>query len=189
MRRRQGLATGGPATLAMRLLILSLAVLFVAAVVGYVLTRLRLDTVGAVPVPGLLWFSTAALLAAGGLLELAWRALRHGQREAASGRLRLAGAAAVIFLVLQVPALWRLLTAHPAATEAGNPLLGFVFFLVLLHALHVLAGLVALGVQIFRTRTEPLLLDEHGPALRLLGRYWHFLDVVWVVMFAVFLLV
>jgi cytochrome c oxidase subunit III len=189
MRRRPGPAAGGPATLAMRLLILSLAVLFVAALVGYVLTRLRLDVAGAVTVPRLLWFSTAALLAAGGLLELAWRALRYGRREAALVRLRLAGSAAVVFLVLQVPALWQLLVAHPAATDAGNPLLGFVFFLVLLHALHVLAGLVAMGVQIYRTWARPLLLDEHGPALRLLGRYWHFLDLVWVVMFAVFLLV
>ena len=187
MKRRQGPAAGGPATLAMRLLILSLTMLFMAGLVGYGVTRVRLAEPVAVPMPGLLWASTGVLLLTGGLLEAAWRRLRSGRRESALLALRAAGVTAVVFLALQTPALGLLLAAHPAASAAGNPLLGFLFFLILLHALHVVAGLAALGQQLQRTRHRALILDQDGPALRLLGRYWHFLDVVWVVMFLVVL--
>ena len=188
MAPRQQLAVGGPATFALRLLILSLTVLFVAALVGYGITRARLADAGTVAVPVLLWASTVALLAAGGLLELAWRRLRSGRRESARFDLRSATAAAVVFLAVQAPALGQLLEAHPSANAVGNPLLGFVFFLVLLHALHVLGGVVALAWLLRRTRLRLPIPDEDGPSIRLLARYWHFLDAIWLAMFGVFLL-
>lgn len=188
MMPRQQLAGGGPATFALRLLILSLTVLFVAALVGYGITRARLAEQGEVAVPGLLWVGTAALLATGGLLEAAWRRLKSGRRVGAMSCLRLAAIASVVFLAVQAPALRQLLMAHPGAHDDGNPLLGFVFFLILLHALHVMAGVVALARLLRRTWRRSLVADEDGPSVRLLARYWHFLDLIWVAMFGVFLL-
>jgi len=184
---RDDVVRGGPASFAMRLLILSLTVLFAASIVGYAVTRARLED-GAVAVPPLLWASTAALLAAGVLLELASRRLHGGRAGSARGLLAAAAAGSVAFLAVQVPALAQLLDAHPQASAAGNPLLGFVFFLVLLHALHVLGGMVALAVVLRRARGRALTVDHDGPAVRHTAAYWHFLDLVWVVMFAVFLL-
>lgn len=188
MNRRPGLFVGGAATLALRLFLLSLAILFAASLVGYGLTRLRLVPAATLPVPGLLWASTVALLAAGGFLEVAWRQLRRSRLAPARDFLRAAGVAAGVFFCLQAPALGQLYTGHRAAAQAGNPLLGFVFFLILLHALHVAGGLVALGRGLFRSRRRPLIPDQDGPGLRLLSRYWHFLDAVWLVMFGAFLL-
>jgi cytochrome c oxidase subunit 3 len=181
------LASGGPVSFAMRLLIGSLAVLFAASIVGYLVTRARLDG-GEVVIPPLLWASTAALLISGGVLELASRRLHGGRADTARPLLLAASVGSVVFLALQTPALMQLLAAHPAALEAGNPLLGFVFFLVLLHALHVVGGVVALAVVLWRTRNRRPTADQDGPAVRQTARYWHFLDLVWVVMFAVFLL-
>jgi cytochrome c oxidase subunit III len=186
--RRQGLFEGGAATLALRLFLISLAILFAASLVGYALTRVRLAPDAAVPVPALLWAGTLALLGAGLLLEGAWRQLRRGQVIAARGLLRWAGGSALLFFCLQTPALWQVYAGHRAATVAGNPLLGFVFFLILLHALHVAGGLAALGRLLRRSGRRPLIPDQDGPALRLLSRYWHFLDAVWLVMFGAFLL-
>jgi cytochrome c oxidase subunit III len=186
--RRQGLFEGGAATLALRLFLISLAILFAASLIGYALTRMRLAPAAVVPVPGLLWASTVVLLGAGGLLTAAWRRLRRSQPGPARALLRAAGAPALAFFCLQAPALWQLYAGHQAATFTGNPLLGFVFFLILLHALHVAGGLVALGRLLVRSRARPLIPDQDGPPLRLLSRYWHFLDAVWLVMFATFLL-
>ncbi len=180
-------ASSGRVSLAMHLLILSLTVLFAASLVGYVVTRARLED-GAVSIPALLWASTAALLLAGGLLEVALRRVRAGRASGARPALLAAATASVAFLALQVPALLQLLRAHPGAQEAGNPLLGFVFFLVLLHALHVVGGMVAMAAVLWRTRTRALAAVADGAALQQTARYWHFLDIVWVVMFVVFLL-
>jgi cytochrome c oxidase subunit 3 len=188
MTRRQGSASADPANLAIRLLILSLAMLFTAGLIGYGVTRARLGGDVVVQVPGLLWASTAALLLCGLLLDAAWRHLRSGRADSARTLLQTAGAAAIGFLALQIPALQQLLAGHAAAVAQGNPLLGFVFFLVLLHGLHVVVGTVALGRQLVRTRRRGLRLETDGPAVRLLSRYWRFLDLVWLVMFGVFLL-
>lgn len=182
-----GSSHGKSLTFAMTLMIASLAVLFAASLVGYWVTRSR-ATDGEVMVPTLLWFSTLALIAAGVLLSLATRRLHAGKAPGAHPLLRGAGVAAVVFLALQVPALLQLLAAHPLQLEAGNPLVGFVFFLILLHALHVVGGVIALGVILSRARTRGLSADHDGAAMRQTGRYWHFLDIVWVVMFLVFLL-
>ncbi len=183
----EGADRGGSVAMAMRLLILSLAVLFAASIIGYVVTRSRLED-GTVSVPALLWASSAALLLAGGLLELAARRVRGGAAGHARSSLMAAAAASVAFLGLQIPALVRLLQAHPEASAGGNPLLGFVFFLVLLHALHVVGGMVAMAVVLWRSRARALSVAQDGPALGQTTRYWHFLDAVWLVMFAVFLL-
>jgi cytochrome c oxidase subunit III len=72
------------------------------------------------------------------------------------------------FLVLQA-ALWRHLAATHLGPSAGA--LGDVFFaLSVLHALHVLGGLVALAL----TRAR---------RLRLLTAYWDFVLAVWIVIY------
>ena len=187
MSRTTDLSAGGPATFGMRLLIFSLSVLFLAGLVGYLITRQRLGSEYAVTLPTMLYGSTAAILVTGGFLEMAWQRLRRGSVQPASVLLRLAVVAALVFLVFQVPALTRLLAGHRAAVVEGNPLLGFVFFLVLLHALHVVGGLAAMAVVVARSLGRSLNPDQDGATVRLTARYWHFLDVVWVVLFAVFL--
>ena len=175
------------ANLALRLFLISLAVLFVASLVGYVVTRASSPQAAAVVLPQLLWASTAALLAAGGLLETAWRRSRAGREQAALVLLRAAAGAALLFFGLQVPALGRLLAQHRLAADPGNPSLGFVFFLVLLHAAHVAGGLAALVRSLQQFRRRGAFSSGGGQNLRALARYWHFLDAVWLAMLAVFL--
>jgi cytochrome c oxidase subunit 3 len=188
MNKASDLSAGGPATFGMRLLIASLTVLFAASLVGYVVTRLRLGPDFVVKVPDLFYVSTGVLLVTGICLEATWRRLRRGAVGPARTLLLATVVAAVAFLAVQVPALIGLLRAHRTALVDGNPLLGFVFFLVLLHALHVLGGLVALAVVAARSLRRQLIPDQDGPAVRLSTRYWHFLEIVWAVMFLVFLL-
>ncbi|HOX25351.1 MAG TPA: cytochrome c oxidase subunit 3 [Candidatus Krumholzibacteria bacterium] len=188
MTRGGELAAGGPTTFGLRLLLFSLGVLFLAGLLGYVITRQRLGADLAVEIPRLMYLSIAALLATSLCVELAWRRLRRAASGPARRWLRLGALAVVAFLAVQTPALLQLLAGHRAAVSAGNPLLGFVFFLVLLHALHVLGGLAALVVVAGRSWRRPLNPDRDGATVRLSARYWHFLDVVWLVMFGVFLL-
>jgi cytochrome c oxidase subunit 3 len=62
----------------------------------------------------------------------------------------------------------------------------FGFVLTLLHALHIVGGIgpmVALTMAAFRgTYTSA---SHNG--LRMLGLYWHFLDVVWLVLLGLLL--
>ena len=60
------------------------------------------------------------------------------------------------------------------------------FALSLIHALHVLGGMIFLGFVMYQARRQKYDHERHF-AVDNCANYWHFLDVVWVCMLAVFL--
>lgn len=164
--------------------IASLGVLFAATIVGYLAVRLGKPEWAEEelpPLPSTLWLSTAVLILLSSTLE--W-----GRRRAAAGysalpMIRLAVLWALAFLAVQTWS-WFLVLEHELSSDAGN-LYAFAFFmLTVLHALHVLGGIVSLAWVEHRAR--------HGAysAGRTLGLneaviYWHFLFVTWIVLYAV----
>ena len=83
----------------------------------------------------------------------------------------------------KVPGLW---------FEQGGPLaphieMFFVFYFIMtgLHALHMLIGISILSVLAFRTLIGHIDAEYHTP-IELGGLYWHFIDIVWVFLYAIF---
>jgi|SRR5262245_9747226 len=71
----------------------------------------------------------------------------------------------------------------------GTNLFGTTFFsLVGLHATHVTVGLVLL-VLVFALSLRGYVRPAHGEPIEMLAWYWHFVDVVWVVVFTVVYLI
>jgi cytochrome c oxidase subunit 3 len=71
-----------------------------------------------------------------------------------------------------------------AAHERGARLFFLIYFIATsLHALHVSIGIVVLAVVGVRTRQGRYSAAYHSP-ITAAGLYWHFVDVVWVVLFA-----
>ena len=63
---------------------------------------------------------------------------------------------------------------------------GLLFTLILVHALHFVAGMIALSVVTWRGlhgRYD----HEYHAGVKLCAIYWRFLDIVWIGLFAVFL--
>jgi cytochrome c oxidase subunit 3 len=56
----------------------------------------------------------------------------------------------------------------------------FYFCATLLHALHLLIGVCLVGWLIYRIHRRGA---DYGPATRLIGLYWHFVDIVWIFLF------
>jgi cytochrome c oxidase subunit 3 len=116
--------------------------------------------------PWQLGLSTALLVAGSVLLA---RAARRGERVALVG----AGAAALAFVASQLWA-WQAL-ADARVSFTGNPAASFFYLLTAMHGLHV-AGGVAAWLHV---------LEQPQPhRIALLARYWHFLLVVWLALFA-----
>ena len=117
-------------------------------------------------------------------------ALHRADRAADAGRDRLA-----VRWVLVTVALGAIFLANQALEYAGldfsisSHAYGTIFFLLTgFHGLHVLGGLgifaAVLGVCAGRSARAPL-----APALTAASYYWHFVDVVWVAMFATIYLI
>ena len=92
-----------------------------------------------------------------------------------------------VFLALTA-AEWSHLITGRGLTISAN-LFGTTFYsLVGLHASHVIVGLTLLALALIlflRGHVRP----EHGPRLKLISWYWHFVDAVWVVVFTVIYLI
>jgi cytochrome c oxidase subunit 3 len=130
-----------------------------------------------VALPHILWLNTIILLASSLVLERGRRALRDRASLIAAQRwLLTALALGLLFMAGQVIA-WQQLYSQGVAART-SPLGVFFFLLTGAHAVHLLGGLIGLGLATllpargFRQLTR-------GMAVRIAAIYWHFLSILW----------
>lgn len=148
--------------------------LFIAA---YVM-RMNASDWSAIAMPRQLWLSTALLVAGSVCLQRAGGAT---QAARVRGLLLAGGACAVAFLGVQLWAWQALLSMHVG--PAGNPAASFFYVLTALHGLHVAGGLVAWAVTA-RGAWRSADAARSAQRIALCARYWHFLLVLWLLLFA-----
>ncbi len=71
--------------------------------------------------------------------------------------------------------------------DAADVQMFFVFYFIMtgLHALHMTIGLGILSVLVFRAFLGSFT-EKYHTAVDLGGLYWHFIDIVWVFLYAIF---
>lgn len=178
----------GTGTFGMTLFLISLGVLFVASILAYLLSRHRPDQPAppdGLELPTILWASTVAIVASSYTIHTALQGVRHERQLRFRRHMMLTLLLGVAFLMLQAPGLSQLLVAH--WQHEPIQLYGWVFFLILLHAAHLLGGLGPLAVVTYQAHCHRYDHEHHGP-IKYLAMYWHFLDAVWIALFAVLLL-
>ena len=68
----------------------------------------------------------------------------------------------------------------------GNPYAGFFYILTAVHAVHVLGGIAALGSILLRSlkpTERPDEIAKRRTMAQVVGWYWHFMGVLWLVLF------
>jgi cytochrome c oxidase subunit 3/cytochrome o ubiquinol oxidase subunit 3 len=155
-------------------------VIFVVAYLFYVGKSVSGPTASVLHAPVL---ASICLLSSSFTIHRAVAALRRGAVGAFGGWWLATFALGAIFLAATALE-WRHLIVDEGLTIRTN-LLGTTYYsLVGLHAFHVTAGLVALGVVSIFTLLRRVEV-EHAGHVDVLSLYWHFVDVVWVVVFTV----
>jgi len=131
------------------------------------------------PLPRILWFNTAVLIASSIALQFAQSAAKGRAFVPMRKALAAGGAMSVLFLLGQLWA-WRELVAG-GFYASQNPANAFFFLLTGAHALHLAGGLFAL----FRSLARSSGADEAtAETVELCALYWHFLLGVWLLLFA-----
>ena len=135
-------------------------------------------------VPRVLWLNTAVLILASVAMQRTRVAARREQLDRVKSGLIAGGALTFCFLAGQLWA-WQQMDAS-GYFVAANPSYAFFYLLTALHGLHLLGGLwvwgkttakVLRGVEVRKVRLS----------VELCTVYWHYLLLVWVVLFAVLL--
>ncbi len=170
-------------TLGLRVLLAVITVLFSLLVVAYA-DRMAVADWRPLPDPWVLWLNTAMLVMSSVAWEWASISARRGRMDGVRVGLFGGGSFAFAFLAGQLWA-WQQMVdlGYFAATNPAN---GFFYLVTALHGVHLLGGLVAWG------RTAEKVWGGFEPAqvrlsVELCTVYWHFLLVVWVVLFGLLL--
>ena len=128
-------------------------------------------------------FFTVCLLSSSLTIHFASKLLERGKRGAFLGLWFLTIVLGGLFL-FGTGQEWHRLIYERGLTISTN-LFGTTYYsLVGLHAFHVTAGLLMLAIVLLfglASRVGP----EHSARVDVLSLYWHFVDVVWVVVFTV----
>jgi cytochrome c oxidase subunit III len=138
-----------------------------------------------VAVPRLLWLNTAMLILSSVAMQSARGASIRSQTDRVRVGLIAGGVLALAFLAGQLWA-WRQLNASGDFLQS-SPSSAFFYLLTAVHGLHLLGGLLVWGktvVRMTRDRIEPI---DLRLSVELCTVYWHYLLLVWLVLFAVLL--
>ena len=136
-------------------------------------------------VPRLLWLNTAMLILSSAGMQWARGAARRAQPDRVRVGLIAGGVLAWAFLAGQLLA-WRQLSVS-GYFMASNPAIAFFYLLTGVHGLHLLGGLFVWGKTVVRMAQAGVELIDLRLSVELCTVYWHYLLLVWLVLFAVLL--
>ena len=135
--------------------------------------------------PQLLWTNTVMLVLASIVFQWTRNAAVNDQRSRLTPGLLMTGLLTTGFIVGQLVA-WQQLQAT-GQFVTSNPANAFFYFLTGAHAVHIAGGMYVWA----RATTKVILGDRNNPAIRrsieLCTIYWHFLLLVWLVLFGLLL--
>lgn len=169
------------------LFLLSLVVFFLSSILLYgIYAYVRRDEPQSqVALPVSFLISTACLLVISGLVHAATRSVRREKRAMTSGLLIVSGLSAMVFMYVQFAATQQMLRAPEVAQGLNKGVVGMIFVMAFLHALHVAGGVISLGIVSVRSVLGRYDHERHWP-VDFAAHYWHFLDIVWLCMLAAF---
>ena len=165
--------------IALRVFLGVVAVLFTLMLVAYA-GRMGYEDWRPVPQLQLLWINTGVLALSSLSMQWAQYSVRHRKMDAMRFGLLLGGALTLVFLFGQVLA-WRQLSSM-VYFDITIPAIGFFYMITGVHCLHMVGGLIAWS------RTAPQVwskvdIDKVQNSIELCTTYWHFLLLVWLVLF------
>jgi cytochrome c oxidase subunit 3 len=130
------------------------------------------------------WISTGIILASSIVYHLAQKAIFANDHRLIRRYLIATTILGAFFIASQI-IVW-LELVNRGYYMRGNPYAGFFYIITGIHAVHVLGGVIALGSIFLRTASE----TDFGPELeyrrnlaRSVGWYWHFIGILWIVIF------
>jgi cytochrome c oxidase subunit 3 len=132
------------------------------------------------PMPPVVWFNTAILLASSATIIMARRKLDAGAREAFRSWWWVTTGLGLLFLAGQIIA-WRQLAAAGMLLST-NPSSSFFYLLTAAHGAHLGGGILALFYVTFRQWKRSRI--SQATAAELTSIYWHFMDGLWIFLLA-----
>jgi heme/copper-type cytochrome/quinol oxidase subunit 3 len=129
-------------------------------------------------------FSSFVLLMSSLTMVLAHDALARNDQEQTRTWLFATGALGSVFLGGQVFEFYEFIQVY-GMTLTSNPAASAFYLLTGFHGLHVALGILMLFSLFGISHRQGSLSEHQGLNVELVGLYWHFVDIIWIVIFTV----
>lgn len=175
-----------PYNIILTLLLMGVISLFMAFSISYIYSSIQMN-IPPVKLPPIFLFNTVILLASSAAMMWANRSYKEDHTENYQRALILTIVLSLVFLVAQYFG-WKALFDNNVFINSTTTA-SYLYLISFLHFAHVIAGLPFLGlflyVAYYRMKEPVSVLvyfsdPEKLLKLRLLTRYWHFLDLLWI---------
>lgn len=167
-------------SIAIGLAMVSILVFFLALAVAFVVLERFNAAWVPVQLPRILWANTVVLMTSSVTLELARRSLADFNLPRFQIFWRITTALGVLFLVGQVIAWWEL--AHSRVFLSSTQASSFFYVFTAAHGVHLAGGICAL-LYVSLRKFEQAKISRRA-ASQVASYYWHFMDGLWVLLFA-----
>lgn len=165
------------------------SVLIFTVLLGIYIVRKVGPSWSATPLPGVFWLSTVVLILSSVSLHEAREAFYKERFALYRTCLSITLFLGMVFVGTQGYG-W-LQMVEQGFTLRSNPSAGFVYILTGLHVVHVLGGLLYMGVLLREATKNQSYIDSfvysvnppNRLKIRLMTIYWHFADVLWLYLF------
>jgi cytochrome c oxidase subunit III len=171
-----------PKKFAMWIAIGSIIMMFGGLTSGYIVRKSQGDW-ETFKLPVEFYISTAAILVSSGTLMIALRSFKQRKMRLHRNMVSLTFILGVIFTILQYYGFKELLGGMK---WANNVAFQYLIVIVLVHALHILGGIVTLFILFLQTYSKKVKTYSSN-ALEIASTYWHFVDILWIYLFLFFL--
>jgi len=127
--------------------------------------------------PMAFWYSTAAIVLSSITLFFAGRAFKERAMAKYQNLMLTTIILGLIFIVLQIIGFKQLITQGFGLGKKVS--VDFLWVIVLLHAAHVIGGIVALVVRFIKAFNAKTRIYSSIP-VEVTSTYWHFVDILWI---------
>ncbi len=127
--------------------------------------------------PAIFWYSTAVIICSSLTLILSRHSFRERKMKQYKLRLAITLLLGIAFVGMQYIGFGQLWSKGITLTR--NVSFSFLYIIVGLHALHVIAGVIALIIILIKAYSvrkknyDPITID-------MMNTYWHFVDILWI---------
>jgi len=171
-----------PKKFAMWIAIGSIIMMFGGLTSGYIVRKSQGDW-ETFKLPVEFYISTAVILLSSGTLMIALRSFKQRKMQLHRNMVSLTFLLGVAFTALQYFGFKELLHSMH---WANNVAFQYLIVIIVVHALHILGGIVTLFVLFLQTYSRKVK-TYRSNALEIASTYWHFVDILWIYLFIFFL--
>ena len=163
--------------------IVSLSMTFAGLTSAYVISKKRPDWESQLELPEAFSWSTLVIVLSSLCLIGAFRALKEQQRKLTSILVVTTFILGTVFIILQLNGFDTIIEQGYYFTgRSSNIRSSYIYILVVLHLVHLAAGMISLSVLLFN-QLKGKYSSKDPLGFELASTFWHFVDVLWILLF------